>query len=139
MNKHSLFLVPSVTVYMRSEKAMSTGGLLGRWLRVLGWHGVIVTLTAPDFLSTDTGSIIKRPPCLTVDSSSMGTTMDSSIMVMMNYRCSGNRMKTFTRGLFDSTDIYIYKYICIYISNSCTDISFRFPYGLNSTRMKNRF
>lgn len=60
---------------------MSTGGLLGRWLRVLGWHGVIVTLTEPDFLITDTGSII-RPSCL-ADRSSMGTTTDSSITVIL--------------------------------------------------------
>lgn len=45
-----LFLRPSLTVKVRSEKAMSTGGLLGRWVRVRGWHGVIVTFTDP-FLS----------------------------------------------------------------------------------------
>lgn len=39
-----------MTVKVRSEKAMSTGGLLGRWVRVRGWHGVIVTFTDP-FLS----------------------------------------------------------------------------------------
>ncbi|CAH1405003.1 unnamed protein product [Nezara viridula] len=26
---------------------MSTGGLFGRWVSTLGWHGVMVTLTEP--------------------------------------------------------------------------------------------
>lgn len=41
------FLRPSRTLYERLLKARSTGGLLGRWVRPLGWLGTTVTFTDP--------------------------------------------------------------------------------------------